>query len=133
VNPNAFASAVHKLSAGNYGKLQTLRVAPERIDATLVTKDGRIRVAQINPGGVWSVLSTSGPGFPTTDTVSTEGIRNGAPAKLAKKGAKVLHENIKSLNYLVYSLFGSNAQWSAYFKDGHYVIGDKAGNYVRAF
>ena len=48
--PTAFERAITRLRGGGYKGLMNLRVAPERIDATLITRGGSLR-RQITPDG----------------------------------------------------------------------------------
>ena len=66
---------MNRLRTGGYGRLGNLRVAPERIDATLVTKDGRLRQVQIVPGGAVRVIGTTGAGFAGARDDGVEGHR----------------------------------------------------------
>ena len=56
----AVAGALVGVFADEGGRLTNLRVAPDRIDATTVTKDGRLRLLQVVPGGALNVLQTTG-------------------------------------------------------------------------
>ena len=51
-------------------RLTNLRLAPERIDATLLTTEGRLRHVQIKPGGKLERFGTDGSeGFDKTPTI----------------------------------------------------------------
>jgi hypothetical protein len=131
--PANLAPALKKLQNGSYGKLQHFVVRPDRIDASFVTKDGRIRQVQVSPGGVPQVLATTPPGFPTTDTLSIAAIKASAPSKLTKAGAPHVKKKPSDYDYAVYERFGSSLQWIVYYKGGRYVFGDVNGNFQRAY
>ena len=64
------AAALRQLSAMEDAKLTNLRLAPERIDATLLTNEGRLRHVQITPGGKLERFGSDGsPGFDSVPTI----------------------------------------------------------------
>jgi len=127
-----FGAAMRKLRTGGYGRLTNLRVAPERIDATLVTKGGRLRNIQFQPGGTVRDFGTTGPGFGRTSTMSIADINSAAPSRLAASAAGRLKVPATRVNYLVYSLaFGPDARWYVYFKSGEIFAADARGRISR--
>jgi len=128
-----FAAALAKMR-GSELKLTHLRLAPERIDAQLLTRGGRLRDLQIQPGGALKRFgSDSGPGFDTTSTIPFARLDPGAPQRLARRGAAKLHVPVSTLQYLVPTLFSGKVTWAAYFKHARYVVGDAAGRYQRSY
>ena len=59
--PAAFERAVTRLRGGGYKGLTNLRVAPERIDASLITRGGSLRHVQIAPDGALRTFGASTP------------------------------------------------------------------------
>ncbi len=80
LRPAAFGKAMTRLRTGGYGRLMNLRVAPDRIDATMLTKDGRVRQVQIVPGGAVRVIGTSPAGFAGARTMALKGIVTARPS-----------------------------------------------------
>jgi hypothetical protein len=54
-----FADAVGTLAGAGLGRPLTMRVAPDRIDATLIAKDGRRHQVQVTAGGELNELASS--------------------------------------------------------------------------
>ena len=128
-----FSAALGKLRSSEL-RLTNLRLAPERIDAQLLTRGGRLRSVQVQPGGSAKQLGPdSGAGFDQTSTIPFARLNPGAPQRLARRGAAKLGVPVSTLQYLVPTNFGGNVTWAAYFKRGRYVIGDAAGRYQRSY
>ena len=126
-----FGAAIASLRGSGLGRLRTLRLAPERIDAQLVTADGRLRSVQVVPGGKRSNLSTSAPGFPTTATMSLGAINRGAPQRLARSAARRAGRPVSAIDYLVLVDIVGTASWVVYLKDGRSYLADAAGRIQR--
>ena len=131
LRPAAFGRAITRLRTGGYGRLGNLRVAPERIDATLVTKDGRLRQVQIVPGGAVRVIGTTGPSFSGAPTMPMKGIVASAPSRLTRSAAERLGVPASRVNYLVLSKFAGARQWNVYFKGGQIFSADARGRITR--
>ena len=128
-----FAAALAKLRSSEL-RLTHLRLAPERIDVQLLTRGGRLRSQQVQPGGAIKQFgSDSGPGFDQTRTIPFARLKPGAPQRLARRGAAKLGVRVSTLQYLVPTLFSGRITWVAYFKRGRYVLGDAAGRYQRSY
>ena len=131
LRPAAFGRAIARLRTGGYGRLGNLRVAPERIDATLVTKDGRLRQVQIVPGGAVRVIGTTGAGFAGARTMTMNDIVASAPSRLTRSAARRLGVPAGRVNYLVLSEFAGTRQWNAYFKGGQIFAANERGRITR--
>jgi hypothetical protein len=128
-----FAAAIRRLSSSEL-RLDHLRVAPERIDATLLTRGGRLRSVQIKPGGALERFGPdSGPGFDQVGTMPFGRLNAAAPQRLARQGAAKLHVAVSTLQYLVPTDSGGSLTWVAYFLHGRYVLGDAAGRWQRSY
>ena len=128
-----FAAALRRMS-GSELRLTNLHLAPDRIDAQLLTRGGRLRPVQVQPGGGLERLGPdSGSGFDSTRTIPFARLRPGAPARLARQGAAKLHVPVSTLQYLVPTLFSGTLTWAAYFKHARYVIGDASGRWQRNY
>ena len=131
LRPTAFGRAITRLRTSGYGRLGNLRVAPERIDATLVTKGGRLRQVQIVPGGTVRVIGTTGAGFAGARTTTMHDIVASAPSRLTRSAAERLGVPASRVNYLVLSDFAGTRQWNVYFKGGQIFSADARGRITR--
>ena len=133
MRPAAVGAALAKLNADEV-RLTNLRLAPERIDATLLTTEGRLRHMQIKPGGKPEQLGTDGSeGFDKTPTIRFAALRPGAPQRLARRGAKELGVPVSSVQYAVPQDTGDAVRWSSTSSAARYVIGDARGRFERAY
>ncbi len=131
LRPAAFGKAMTKLRNGGYGRLTNLRVAPDRIDASMLTKDGRLRQVQVVPGGAVRVIGTSPTGFTGARTMTLQGINRNAPSRLTRSAAGRLKLPASRVDYLVLSEFGGARQWNVYFKGGQIFSADSRGQITR--
>jgi hypothetical protein len=128
-----FSAALRKLSSSEL-RLTHLRLAPERIDAQLLTRGGSLRSMQVQPGGAVTQLGPdSGPGFDSASTISFSKLNAGAPQRLARQGAAKLHVPVSTLQYAVPTLFSGKVTWVAYFEHARYVLGDARGRWQRSY
>jgi hypothetical protein len=120
-----FADAVATLAGSHLGRPLTMRVAPDRIDATLIAKGGRLHQVQITSDGTLRELASS-DGAPGR-TIAYKAIDTDAPERLVRAGAtkKVPAARI---DYLVLT---AGPRWGAYYKGGRIVIGDAHGRKQR--
>jgi hypothetical protein len=116
-----FASALTKLREADLGRPMRLRVAPDRIDATLI-KDGERHEVQLNADGeLREFSSTPGPGR----ALAYKAIDATAPERLVRQGATGKHP-ARSIDYVLVNA-GPPVTVGAYFKRGRIVIGDRHG------
>ena len=128
------AAALRTLRSDENTKLTNLRLAPDRIDATLLTDEGRLRHVQIQPGGELERFgSDSGPGFDNVSTIPFAKLNPGAPQRLARRGAREHDVPISELQYAVPQDLSDGLRWVVYFTRGRYVIGNAAGRFERAY
>jgi hypothetical protein len=118
-----FAPALKALREAKLGRPLAIRVAPERIDATLV-KSGTIHQVQITPDGELRELG-SGDASGTRRVVAYAAIDPGAPERLTRAGA-TRKQPARSINYVLLTP-GPPPTWGAYYKRGRIVIGDRHG------
>jgi hypothetical protein len=134
VRRDNLAAALREIRSSGGGRLTHLRVAPERIDATLLTPAGRLRNVQMRPGGQLERLGPdSGPGFDQTSTIPFSRLNPAAPQRLARAGAERIHVPVSTLQYAVPTVFSGTLNWAAYFKRGRYVLGNASGRFQRAY
>ena len=132
LSPQRFGAAMDKLRSTDRGRLFNLRLAKDRIDAQLVTGDGRIRITQISPALELRTLATVGGGS-GVPTFSLEDVHARAPQRLIRAGARRLDQPRRNVNYLVLTRFGTDLQWAVYFKNGRYAVADAQGRIKRVY
>jgi hypothetical protein len=133
LHPQQLAAAVAKLGAADLGRPFNIRLAADRIDATLLTADNRIRVVQVSPQLEVRTIATTPGSTAGADPFSFADIRSTAPQRLIRSAARRLHERRRRVDYLVLGGFGGTLQWAVYFKDGRYGVGDGRGRLTHTF
>ena len=119
-----FADALATLRDSGLGRPFSLRVAPDRIDATLIGDGGRMHQVQVNADGELRELgSTAGP---ARRTIAFNRIDPAAPERLVRGGAERAGVRANRINYLVL-IAVQPPSWGAYFKGGKIVMGDARG------
>jgi hypothetical protein len=121
-----FAAAVKTLQGADLGRPVSIRVAPDRINATLL-KGHTFHLVQISPDGDLNELGRSEAA--TRAAAAYRAIDVAAPEKLVRAGA-TRKQPARSIGYVV--LFpGPPVTWGAYYKRGRIVIGDRHGRLQR--
>jgi hypothetical protein len=118
-----FAAALETLQGAGVGRPTMLRVAPDRIDATLV-KGRKLHQVQITADGELRELG-SGVAARTRAGVGYGAIDAAAPERLTRAAATRRHP-ARSIDYVLFTA-GPPATWGAYFQRGRIVIGDRRG------
>jgi hypothetical protein len=110
------------------GRVQSVRVTPDRIDARLVNTKRRV---------VWSFRAGQEPrrvvGAPYYDfdtTIALSQIDPNAPARLARSAAKRAHRSVNDVDYLYVQLNVGRARWVLYFQGGDHYTADRHGRHV---
>jgi hypothetical protein len=130
--PANFAAALREISRAG-GGVTNLRVAPDRIDATLKTPEGRLRHVQIKAGGELERIGPdSGPGFDSSETIPVSRLKPPALARLIRRGAKEVGVPVSEFQYAVPQQIGG-LRWVVYFTRSRYVIGDARGRFEREY
>lgn len=126
-----FAHALRTLRSEG-SRLRSLRVAADRIDASIITRDGRMKQVQVTWQGRLQRFSTSGPGFPTAGSFSIAGLERSAPFRLARSAAGRARKAPSSIDYLVALDLGGGQAWTVFVKDGGgQYHADRAGRITR--
>jgi len=123
IQESNFGAAVRTLSQAGIGKPMAIRVAPDRIDATLV-KGRKLHQVQITPDGALRELG-SGDAPATRRVVSWGDVDVSAPERLTRAGA-TKKQPARSIDYVLLTP-GPPLTWGAYYKRGRIVIGDAHG------
>jgi hypothetical protein len=121
-----FSRAMAALAGVGLGKPMTMRVAPDRIDATLI-QGKRIHQIRITADNELSELASAAAA--STRTIPYKAIDPTAPARLVKAGATA-KVPASQIDYLVITP-GPPHSWAAYYKGGRIVIGDAHGHKQR--
>ena len=132
VRPERFGPAVRRVQAKGYGRLTSLRLAPERINAQFLTKDGALLSVQLGSDGKLQSSGKSGSGFGSVETIPYSRINVAAPEKLTRSAAERLGKSPKQLDYMVLTRGGPREQlWAVFFKGGGNIQGFPDGRVWR--
>ena len=125
------ASAMRGLATSGLGRLRTLRVAPARIDVTLLTRGGKLRVVQVTPDGRRRTLSLSGAGFGGLPALKFADVSTSAPERMARAAAERLKRPVSRVDYVALVGAGPQAMWTVLFRGGGQFTGDSRGRITR--
>jgi len=120
--PAALRAALEKLPAGS---IQSLRVAPERIDAQVVA-GGKMHVAQVTSGGEVRDVPT-----PVTSRNKRLRVDPGAPLRIVRTAARRSKRDPSRVSYLVLMSFSDTPEWQLFFDDGLHYSASANGRKVR--
>jgi hypothetical protein len=111
------------------GKLRTLRVAVDRVDAQLVDAKGRLVVLDIPASGdTHRVVATAAP---PGDPIPWSAVDPKVPMRIARAAARDAHRTVGRVDYLVLLGLSDGPEWELFFKDGvHYSAGVR-GRHLR--
>ena len=131
LRPAAFERAMAQIRRRGEGKLQNLRVAPDRIDASLITDRGTLVNVQVSATEGYREFSESGPGFTASNTVPSSKLDARVPMKLTVAAAERLGKPVGTINYLVPTMSDGKVVWGAYFKTGAIFLANARGKIIR--
>ena len=123
--------ALRRLATSGLGRLKSMSIRPERIDAQLLTKGGRLRSVQLRHDGELVRLSLSGAGFAQLTTIAFARLDPGAPSRLARSAAGRLKRPVSQVGYVVPIVLGEEVSWSVFMQDGRSFLGDARGRVTR--
>lgn len=120
--PAALQAALDKLPKGD---LESLRVAPDRINAQVIV-DGKMHVVQVDSAGEVSDVQTPASG-------RGESLRadNGAPNRIVRTAARRAGRDPARVSYLVLMSFSGKGEWQLFFDDGLHYSASANGRKVR--
>ena len=105
-----FDRALKRLSTSGLGRMRTLTIRPDRIDAQLLTKGGSLRSVQIRYDEPdINAFGTSGAGFGHLETIPFAKIDAGAPARLARSAAGRARLPVSQVDYVTLNSFDNKA------------------------
>ena len=127
----ALAAALQRLHGR--GRLRLLRVAPDRVDAQLVTSSGAWRNVQVTNRGELRDFGAAGAGVAGLPTIPFAQVDARAPARMVRAAAARSGRSPSRVDYLVLLRLTTGQSWNLYFKpDGLHFAGDLHGaNIVR--
>lgn len=120
-----FARALRRLRGR--GRLRILRVAPDRMDAQLVTSGGRLRNVQVTSDGSLRDLGTAGSGAGGLPAIPLARVDAGAPQRIVRAAARQAHANPSRVDYLVLLELPNGQAWNVYFTSGLHFTADAHG------
>jgi hypothetical protein len=130
IRPGELRRALAELRGRRLGRVQTLRLAPERIDAALLSSRGRLQSLQLRHDGGFQEFSST-PGLGHLEAIPWGRLDPAAPARLVRQAARRLNRPVNRIDYLVPSLIDGKVIWGAYFKGGQIFQGDARGRLFR--
>ena len=130
--PRAFGAALSALRGRRYGRLLTLRISRDRLDA-IFRGSGKQRVVQVKPGPSVEEISSSTGAYPSDGTFALSVLRPAVPARVTRAAAGRLRQSPRRMDYIAVIKSLEGVQWAVYFKNGHYAIADAAGRVTHTF
>ena len=124
----ALAPAVEALRSADLGRPLSLRVAADRIDASLIDGEGDLRIVQVRPGGAPRVLSTVDAG--PSPSIPWSAVDPAAPERLVRAAAEREERSAGDVDYLVLMPL-KEPTWGLFFKGGTHYQGDATGSLTR--
>lgn len=115
-------------------RLRSLRVAPDRLDASIVTASGRMKQVQVTWEHRLRRFGEAIPGFSQAGTFAINSVERGAPFRLARSAAGRAQKAASSIDYLVALGTGADGApgWTIFVKEGGgQYIADAQGNITR--
>lgn len=125
IRRGALAAALDAVSAERLGEPVVVRVAADRLDLQLRSRDGRLISVQVRPGPEVNVLSRSDPGFGSGAGVGGA-IDPAAPERLVRAATRRSGKSAAQVDYLVLMHLGTPT-WGLFFKDGTHYRGSASG------
>ena len=128
-----FSRAMARLRRSGLGRMRTMSVRPERIDAQLLTKGGSLRSVQIKyDDPEINDFGAGGGGFSHLETIPFARIDNGAPQRLARSAAGRAEKPVSQVDYVVLLSFAGKPIWSGFMKNGRQYIANAHGRITRS-
>lgn len=123
----ALSAALQRLHGR--GRLRVLRVAPDRVDAQLVTNAGALRDVQVTNRGALRDFGAAGSGVAGLPTIPFAQVDTRAPARMVRAAAARSGRGASRVDYLVLLMLPTGQSWNLYFKpDGLHFAGDLHGS-----
>ncbi len=127
---DALARAVKAMRVAELGSPVTVRVASDRVDAQLKTRDGRLRSVQVRQGGAPREISLTPGAFDHVQSMRWTAVRPAAVERLVRAAAKRMERSAATIDYLVLMSL-PQPTWGVFFKDGTHFQANAAGKITR--
>jgi hypothetical protein len=128
-----FDRAMKRLRTSGLGRMRSLSIRPDRIDAQLLTKGGSLRSVQVRfDDRAIKDFGAGGAGFGHLETIPFARIDTAAPARLARSAAGRARLPVSRVDYVVLGASQGTVTWNAYMKaGGGYFAADSRGRITR--
>ncbi len=123
--------ALRRMRTAGLGRLRSLSIRPGRIDAQLLTKDGRMRSVQQRFDRELVELSVSAGGFGGLPTIPFARADTAAPSRLARAAAERTGRRARQVDYVALVDTGPSSVWTVVMKGGGQFAGDARGRITR--
>jgi hypothetical protein len=123
--------ALRRLRGSGLGQLRTLRIAPQRIDATLLARGGRLRAVRVRFDGRLSGLGASGAGPRRLLTIPFSRVDAAVPTRLARGAARRARRPLSDVGFVFLPSAGSSASWTVVMRGGGRFLADASGRITR--
>jgi hypothetical protein len=126
IGRSALAGALRRLRGR--GRLRLLRVAPDRVDAQLVTRGGSLRNVQVTADGALRDFGLGGSAAGGLPAIPYAQVDVGAPGRIVRAAARRAGRKPSRVDYLVLLKLPTGLSWNVYFKpDGLHFMADAHG------
>lgn len=124
--------ALKRLRTSGLGRVQSMTIRPDRIDARLLTKGGSLRSVQVRyDEPAIGRSGTSGTGFSYLETVPFARIDTSAPQRLARSAAGRARLPASRVDYVTLNSSQGTVTWGAYLKGGKIYLANSRGRITR--
>jgi len=127
-----FTAAVRRLQTEG-ARARSVRVAADRIDASIVTTTGRAKQVQVTSAGDMQVFGPATLGASLSGTFVLADLVRSAPSRLARQAASRAGKQPSSVDYMVALQLGAeNQAWTVVLKNGGgQFLADRTGRITR--
>jgi hypothetical protein len=123
--------ALRSMRTRGLGRLKSLSIRPERVDAQLLTNDGRLRSVQQRFDGKLTSLSVSDAGSAGLKTIPFARADPSVPSRLARSAAERVGRAVSDVDYVVFIDIAPESVWTIVMKRGGQFIADARGRITR--
>jgi hypothetical protein len=123
----AFTEALTQLRRADLGRLNSLRITRDRIDAVFLAGDERVRYVSLLAGERPEVVRTGSSRLVIEAPLPLAAIDPGVPERLARAVARRTRRPVSSIDYLTLSKVAGEPTWFAYGKNGRAYFADARG------
>jgi hypothetical protein len=131
IGRSALAGALRRLHGR--GRLRLLRVAPDRINAQLVTRAGSLRNVEVTDDGALHDFGLGGSAAGGLPTIPFAQVDVAAPGRIVRAAARRAGRKPSRVDYLVLLKLPTGLSWNVYFKPDslHFMANGHGGALIR--